>query len=188
MQTDKAFLEVGGKHLIERVLDVLIPLFPEILLNSNTPELYREWGFPVIPDVVKDKGALGGIYSGLVHAATERSFCVACDMPFLKTSFIKYMLERSDGCDALIPKTLDGFHPLHAIYSKQCIPAIEDLLERNRLKISKLFSVVKTRYLEEEEIRHYDPHFESFCNINTWQDLQIAREKSQKSKRAEVRR
>jgi molybdopterin-guanine dinucleotide biosynthesis protein A len=181
MQTDKAFLEVGGKRLIERVLDVLAPLFSEILINSNTPELYQEWGFPVIADVVKKKGALGGIYTGLIHAATEGVFCVACDMPFLQAHFIKYMLARSDGCDALIPKAPDGFHPLHAIYLKSCIPAIESLLQQNRLKISNLFPMVKTHYVEEEAIRRYDPHFKSFCNINTWKDLEMARGKFQEN-------
>jgi len=177
MRVDKAFVEVGGKYLIERVLEIIVPLFSHIFINSNKPALYQKLGFPVITDIVRNKGALGGIYTGLVHAKTDYVFCVACDMPFLNRGLIRYMTESVDGFDVLVPKTPDGLHPLHAIYSKRCITSIEELLQKNILKISKFFPKIKSGYIIEEQISVFDPHFESFLNLNTWQDLAAARER-----------
>jgi molybdopterin-guanine dinucleotide biosynthesis protein A len=177
MRTDKAFVVVGGKRLIERVIEVIAPQFSQILINSNKPDRYQELGFPVIPDIVNDKGALGGIYTGLVHAPTDHVFCVACDMPVLNRDLIRYMTEKVNGFEAFVPKTPDGLHPLHAIYSKRCIRVIEELLQKNILKISELFPKVRSHYLTEEQISLFDPGFESFLNVNTWQDLTTARRK-----------
>jgi molybdopterin-guanine dinucleotide biosynthesis protein A len=180
MRTDKALVDVGGKRLIDRVIEIITPLFSHIFINSNKPDSYQEKGFPVIPDIIRGKGALGGIYTGLVHAETDYVFCVACDMPLLNRDLIRYMTENVDGCDVLIPKTPDGFHPLHAMYSKRCITSIEELLQKNILKISELFPKVRSRYITEEQINLFDPHFESFFNLNTWQDLETARKKLRK--------
>lgn len=175
LQVDKAFLRIGEKCLIQRVLDVVTPLFASVLINSPAPELYRKWKLPVIQDVWPEKGALGGIYTALTSARTSQVFCVACDMPFLHAELIEAMIERAQDCDALIPQTPDGFHPLHAIYSTRCISPIETLLRGNRLKISNVFPLVKTCYFTTEDIQQYDPSLESFANLNTWQDVEAAR-------------
>jgi molybdopterin-guanine dinucleotide biosynthesis protein A len=179
MKADKAFVKIGGKHLIERVLRVVTPLFSEVLINSNHPESYTKWNFPVIADIFPGKGALGGIYTGLVHAKTEYVFCVACDMPSLNQDLIRFMQQRINGSDALIPQTPDGIHPLHAVYSKRCCRVIAQCLQKDRLKISNIFSQVRTQYLTEQHIRQFDPTFASFCNVNTLEDLRIANKKLQ---------
>jgi molybdopterin-guanine dinucleotide biosynthesis protein A len=181
MKTNKAFVKIGGKRLIERVLQVVTPLFPEVLINSNQPESYAEWDFPVITDIFPGKGALGGIYTGLVHAKTEYAFCVACDMPSLNQDLIRFMQQSANGSDALIPRTPDGIHPLHAVYSKRCCQVIKRCLQEDRLRISYLLSQVRTRYLTEQHIRQFDPTFESFCNVNTLDDLRIAKKKFQEN-------
>ncbi len=177
MKVNKAFLELGGKRLIQYVLDVITPLFSSVLINSNSPEVYQEWGLPVIPDVWPDKGALGGIYTALKHTVTSHVFCVACDMPFLNPILIQAMIDRAHTCDILIPRAPDGHHPLHAIYATRCAAHIEPLLHANQLKISNLFPLVDTRYMEQDEIREYDPHYRSFLNVNTWDDVNTARER-----------
>lgn len=175
MQRDKAFLDIGGKMLIERVLEVVNPLFSSVLINSNTPQRFERWGVPVIPDIFPGKGALGGIYTGLVHARTDAVFCVACDLPFLNPELIAFMQTEARGCDALVPKTSDGLHPLHAIYSRSCRTVIETRLRENKLKISDLFSLVETHYVEEDEICRFEPELKVFVNVNTLEELQLAR-------------
>lgn len=178
MQMDKALLTVGGKRLIERVLDVIVPLFPAVLINSGMPQYYKEWGVPIVPDIFPGKGVLGGIYTALVHAKTEYVFCVACDMPSLHRDVIRYMIDASaNGADVVVPKTADGFHPLHAIYSKRCEPIISESLFRDQLKISAIFPKVRAIYISEPELRHFDPTLELLRNINTPADLIAAREK-----------
>ncbi len=188
MKCDKAFLELGEKMLIQRVLDVLIPLFPSIIINSNTPDAFRDWDYPVISDVSPGKGALGGIYTALLHGQTEYVFCVACDMPLLQPDFIRFMRDSLEGEDALVPRTPDGCHPLHAIYSRHCAPAIEDLFRDDQLKISHLFSLVHTRYVDEQTIRQFDPDLESFLNINTSEEFLLARKIVEDENRAAYNR
>lgn len=175
MKTDKAFMMIGGTPLIERVLHVITPLFSEVYINSNTPEAYAGWNIRVFPDIFPHKGALGGIYTALSHSRTEYTFCVACDMPALNPKLIRFMQQQLNGSDALIPRTPDGFHPLHAIYSRRCCQIIEELLEKDQLKIATLFERVDTRYLTTQQIRQFDPNFESFANLNTLEELESVR-------------
>lgn len=172
MQTDKAFVPVGGIPLIERVLQVITPLFSEVFINSNTPGAYAAWNLPVVPDILPHKGALGGIYTALTHATSDYTFCVACDMPLLNAEVIRWMQGAVQGYDALIPRTPDGFHPLHAIYSKRCCGVIQELLARNQLKISSFFDQVHVRYMLPEHIQKFDPKWESLTNVNTLEDLE----------------
>lgn len=177
MKSDKAFVTVGGTPLIERVLRVITPLFSEVFINSNTPEAYAGWNIPVFPDISPHKGALGGIYTALTHSRTEYTFCVACDMPDLNPHLIQFMQEQMKDYDVLIPSAPDGYHPLHAIYSNRCRKIIETLLEENQLKIAMLFDRVPTRYLTSQQIRQFDPNFESFANLNTLEELERARQR-----------
>lgn len=177
MQTDKAFVTVGGMLLIERVLQVITPLFSEILINSNTPDAYAAWNIPVVPDILPHKGALGGIYTALTHSTSEYTFCVACDMPLLNAEFIRFMQDYVQGYDALIPRTPEGFHPLHAIYAKRCCKIIPELLAHNRLKISNLFDLVNTRYVMPSHMRQFDPELEFFTNLNTLEEVENLRKR-----------
>lgn len=182
MGTNKAFLELGGKKIIQWVIDVFLTLFDEIILISNEPELYKAWGFKVVPDILSGKGSLGGIYTGLVTASQDQAFFAACDMPFLNQKLIRYMMDQASGFDVVIPyapteenQSSDGLHPLHAIYSKTCTKPIERLLEKNLLKIIGFFPEVRVRRILQEEIQQFDPYLLSFFNTNTPQDLEFAK-------------
>jgi molybdopterin-guanine dinucleotide biosynthesis protein A len=49
------------------------------------------------------------------------------------------------------------------------------LLEQDERQIRKLFSIVKVKYIKEDEINRFDPKHLSFFNINTQDDLERAR-------------
>ena len=65
----KALMELGGRRVIDRVVDVLASVTDDLLVVTNTPELYASLGIPMVPDVFAGGGSLGGIYSGLKAAA-----------------------------------------------------------------------------------------------------------------------
>jgi molybdopterin-guanine dinucleotide biosynthesis protein A len=96
-------------------------------------------------------------------------------MPFLNRSLLRYMIEVSDGFDFVLPRINDFFEPLHAIYSKNCAAPMESLIKRDRRVIIELFDHVKVRYIEAEEVDRFDPQHLSFFNINTKEDLELAR-------------
>lgn len=171
MGRDKAFIQVEGIRLLDYVYGTCQELFSEIIIVTNQPHQFIEYRIPVVTDEIPGSGSLGGLYTGLKRASNDYSFCVGCDMPFLKPELIAYLIGKRLQSDVVIPRTRAGFEPLHAIYSKRCITPIKMLLERGEFQILKLLSEVQVAYCEEEEIRRIDPALISFMNVNTQQDL-----------------
>jgi molybdopterin-guanine dinucleotide biosynthesis protein A len=176
MGTDKSFVRVLGRPLIEDVLAQLAGLGTETILITNQPDDYRYLGVPLFGDVLPDKGALGGLYTALHSAAQPHVLCVACDMPFVIRPFLDYMLSlRSEG-DAIVPR-LDGeAEPFRAVYARAaCLPAIRAALDAGRMRVISFFPDVRVRWVEAAEIDRYDPQHLSFFNVNTPADLEQAR-------------
>ena len=173
--TDKAFLQIGGRVLIEGIVEKMARIGDEVIIVTNSPQRYGYLEARVVGDVYPGKGALGGIYSGLRAAHSHHSLVVACDMPFLDLRLLRYMILLSPGQDVVIPRVGELTEPLHAIYSRRCLQPIERVLAGGSLKIIDFFPEVRVRYIEEQEIKLFDPQCLSFFNINTPADLEKAR-------------
>ena len=171
MGQNKAFLQVHGQRIIDHTKSIFIDLFDEVLLVTNSPLDYLDLNLRTVTDLYQEKGALGGVFTGLFHAAHPYAFVAACDMPFLNKALIGHLISLSSGFDIVIPKTKDGWQPLHAIYSHKCLPFMEDLLLKGDLKIIDFFHRVKKREIPPEEILPFDPQLRSFLNLNTPEDL-----------------
>jgi molybdenum cofactor guanylyltransferase len=171
----KALLELGGRPLIERVVRVVRTVVDDVLVVTNTPDLYRFLGIPMVPDVFPDHGSLGGIYSGLAAAAGDAAFTVACDMPFLSPPVARLVVERAAEADVVVPRAGDELQTLHAVYAKACLPHMEARLRAGRIKVSGFFDAVRVLEVPEAEIaRHADPA-RVFMNLNTPAELDRAR-------------
>ena len=94
MGEDKRYLVVGEETLLERGLGVLRSVFQEVLIviAQNSPPLGVD--AKVARDLVPECGSLGGLYTGLMQAATPWIFVVACDMPFLDQAVIAQFTSR----------------------------------------------------------------------------------------------
>lgn len=181
MGRDKAFIEIDGTPIIQRIFDIFQRLFNEIIIVTNQKELYSFFQAKIVSDLILNYGALGGLYTGLFYSSNPYSFCVACDMPFLKESLIQFLAQRTNGYDAIVPRTADGLQPLHAIYSKNCLPSIKHLVEMGKYKIIDFYPLVNTKIIEELEFIHLDVTKESFININTPGELSFLKEKKKAS-------
>ena len=171
MGTNKAFLRIDGERLIDRVVRIFRDLFNETILVTNSPLEYLDQDVKIVTDIHKGKGALGGIFTGLFYAAGSESFVAACDMPYLNRSFIEFMAGHAKGYDIVVPHTSEGFQPLHAIYSKNCLAPIKKLIVEDSLKVSGFFKGRKIFMIEEEILRSFDPEGRMFFNVNTKEDL-----------------
>ncbi len=169
--TNKAFVEMNGTRLIERVIRVMEPLFGHLIIITNTPHEYAYLQLPMVEDLIKGLGPLGGIYTGLESISDEAGFFVACDMPFLNGGLIRHMVEMREDFDVVVPKIDWKIEALHAIYAKRCLPAIRALIDAREYQIIKLFPKVRVKYLNEGEIRRFDPELKSFLNINRPEEL-----------------
>lgn len=128
----------------------------------------------VVTDIIPEKAALGGLYTGLSYSKNNYSIIVACDMPFLNSELLQYMVNISPGYDAVIPRIGNYLEPLHAVYSRNCIATAENLINQNELSVRKMLGLLKTRYILKKEIMVYDPDIVSFFNINNNFDLEKA--------------
>lgn len=117
--------------------------FREIIISTNSPLEYLEFDARIVTDIHRGKGPLGGIHAGLLHAEAEQAFVSACDMPYLSEAFIAHMIAKAGGYDLVVPVSAKGFEPLHAIYSRRCLPVIESQIERGELKLAPLFREVQ---------------------------------------------
>ena len=165
---NKAFLDVGGHSILDRLLASLQPYFQEILLVTRQPELYASTPVQVVVDLYKARSSMTGIHAGLVHTQADFAFVVPCDTPFLQPAVIETLLDELEpGCDLVVP-FLDGYYePLCAIYSRRCIPMIEAQLDQGNYRILDFFDQMNTKKLSTEQLKAADPELLSFFNVNT---------------------
>jgi molybdenum cofactor guanylyltransferase len=171
----KALIELDGRRIVERVVAAIAPVVDDVLVVTNTPEVYAFLGLPMVGDVFPDHGSLGGIYSGLKAAAGDAAFTVACDMPFLRTDVARLVVTRAGEADVVIPRVGEQLETMHAVYAKACLPHIEERLRARRLKIVGFFEAVRVLEIPEADVRPLaDPEI-VFMNVNTPDELARAR-------------
>ena len=170
---------IGGITLLNRVVNVLSAFNGEIILvtaeDSSLPDTFTYAKISKVQDLYPGKGMIGGIITGLSASKNFYNLVVAADMPFLNPVLIRYMISNAKGNDLVAYKNQNELEPLHAIYTKNCLPILEEIMLKDR-RIFELLGQVKVRYLSPAEINQYDPKKISFFNVNIESDLRIANE------------
>jgi molybdopterin-guanine dinucleotide biosynthesis protein A len=178
MGENKAFIEIEGVPIISRIHTLFKSLFNEIIIVTNQKEPFRGYDATLYNDLLPNRGVLGGLYTGLFFSSFFYSFCVACDMPFLKEPVIEYLIRSMDSFDVIVPKAEDGLQPLHAIYSKTCLEPIRETIKKGKCKIIDFYPMAKIKIIEEHEFRFLDPRAESFINVNTPEELLLIKKRN----------
>lgn len=173
----KALEIAAGKSLIARVIQQLKQLSSHVLIATSREQsdLLAAIDAEILVDIYPNKGPLGGIYTGLMASQCSHNILVACDMPFLNTELLRYMVELSRDFDAVVPRlSRRHLEPLHAVYSKACLDSIRKQLDSGQLRVGSFLSQVRVRYIERPECQRLDPQLLSFFNINYQSDLNRA--------------
>jgi len=100
---NKAFLEIGGIRLIDRITEEMKDIFERVILVTNEKKGYEYLGIPMLEDIIKELGPIGGIYTGLMSLSDQAGFFVACDMPFINKQLVRYMVDIQDNHSAVVP-------------------------------------------------------------------------------------
>lgn len=176
MGEDKRFLVLGEQTLLQRGLAALHSIFQEVVvvIAQDGPPLHVDGR--VIRDLVPDCGSLGGLYTGLMQSTTPYIFVVACDMPFLDQAVMTHFTNRKATADIVMAKLNGRLHPMHALYSKACLPVLEQMIAARQLKIQEIVSqsTLRVGYVTEKDLSVLDPSGRSFYNVNTLVDLEAA--------------
>lgn len=168
---DKSMLRLNGKSLIDIVSSKLKRVVGDNIIIVGPPEKYLSYR-QVVPDLFYQNGPLAGIYSGLRASPSQYNIVVGCDMPFLEVKLLQYMIEDINSHDIVIPRYNNGYiEPLCAVYNKRCLEIIERNLKENNFSIRAIFPHLKVKFIEDKDIKKYDPKFHSFFNINYKKDI-----------------
>lgn len=174
MGIDKAWLEIEGQSLIERTVASVRAVTSSVAIIANT-EGYGRLGVPVFADTHQGVGPLEAVRVALSNTQTNRILLVACDLPFLTTELFSFLLSIPSNNQAIVPLSADNqLEPLCAIYCKNSLGAVEEMIEHGQRKMAKLFEMVPTRFVEFNEIRELDGAHLFFENINTPEDYDRA--------------
>ena len=170
----KGLLEVGGRRILDRVVDVLARVTgaaPLLVANAVDASTWRP-DLKTVPDKRSGYGTLGGIYTAVI-AGPEPVLCVAWDMPFVPEALLRELAQQSRAYDAFLPESSGrrGVEPLCAVYGPACAPAIERRLAADDLKAISFHDDVRTGILPLDRVRAFGDPDELFFNVNTPDDL-----------------
>jgi molybdenum cofactor guanylyltransferase len=173
----KTLMEIHGRIVLDRILDVLCPRFAAIAISANDPAPYEGTGLPVLPDTVLGHGPLAGLAAALRWCRRPYLLAVAGDMPYPDPRVVDLLLSRrAPRVDVIAPFIGEQPEPLFALYSRRVLPVIEQRLASARLDARGLVtdpSLNLTR-IYEAELRTIDPTLRCFTNINSATDLNSA--------------
>lgn len=176
MGQNKALLPLFNKKNIENIAEQCKNVAKEVIVVTNDTKAYAFLGLPLVEDNFKDCGPLAGLEAGLKAASYEKTFVVACDMPFFQGEVIHYLIDGLDSCDAVVPNIMGTLHPLLAAYQKTCLTPIQRKLQENKRRIIAFFDDVKVRYVTENDVMLPVHHLQKiFFNMNTPEEYDNAK-------------
>ena len=170
MGMDKGLIPFRGRPMIQRILDIASELTGEILIIANKKG-YEQFGHPVHQDILKGKGPLGGIHTGLTHSNANHNLVLACDMPMMTLEFVKYLMDEvSEEDQIVVPRHRGKMEPLCAMYSKVCLSSIENAAKSSDLSLHNFINTNKVKFIDlYRNSPYYSPYL--FSNANTMEEL-----------------
>lgn len=174
MGFDKQLLEIdpSHKHLAVYLAEKLLEQFREVLVVTNTPQLYQ--GLPVrtCSDIYPGEGPISGMHSAFCHCDSEYIFVMACDMTQFSPAYARYQAERIDREQSRACVTMRGekMEPFHAFYHRSLLEDMEKRLAAHKTSIFQLLRKYQITEITQEEMRPYADPETLFLNLNTPQD------------------
>ncbi|HEV2801868.1 MAG TPA: molybdenum cofactor guanylyltransferase [Pyrinomonadaceae bacterium] len=177
MGTDKSRLQIGGRTFTERVAAALGALTAEVSIVSARPDS-NELKLPVVADVYRDCGALGGLHAALDACRARWAAVVSCDLPFVTGELFARLVElRTEDADAVVPRQADGrAQPLCALYRRDSALAVAArLLAEGERRPRVLLQALHTRWVAPAELADLPGSELFFLNVNTPEDYERAK-------------
>ncbi|MCH9011840.1 MAG: molybdenum cofactor guanylyltransferase MobA [Proteobacteria bacterium] len=176
---DKCLLKLGGRTLLERVIERARPQVSALVLNANgDPARFASYGLPVTADAVKGfAGPLAGVLTGLEWAARNAPGChwvasFATDAPFLPTDMVQRMVDALAAEHAEMACAASGgrAHPVFGLWPVSLADALRRALVAEEVRKVDVWTA-RYRLIEVDfPAEPIDPFF----NANRPEDLEAA--------------
>jgi molybdopterin-guanine dinucleotide biosynthesis protein A len=172
--SDKAFLKLGGRTLLERAIEVMREACDEVAVVGDAAK-FSNYGIAV-PDRYPGCGPLAGIHAALLHSSAELNLIMAVDMPFVSRELLTFLLITAAASEAMVvvPRVGGRSQPLCAVYRRPFAALAEEALRTGKYKIDASFDGVAVRVIGEEELGRAGFSERMFFNVNTTDDLRAA--------------
>ena len=174
MGSDKAFLRLRNRTLLERAISVVESVCPEVAIVGDRCKFSGH--ARVIEDIHKSCGPLAGIHAALLHSCAELNLMLAVDLPFVSADLLSFLFTCAASADAIVtvPRTAAGFQPLCAIYRRPFAAPADHAIRAGKYKIDALFTGLAVRVVDESELRAAGFTEKIFANVNTPEDFDAA--------------
>jgi len=171
MQSEKGLVLFQNKPFIEHIIQAILPISKDITLITNTKD-YDYLAYQKIPDIIIDKGPLGGIFTALSHSDTEFNLILSCDIPLISSELLSELISKHNA-EALITvfASESRLHPLIGIYSKKILPVIKSAIDNNDLKMMNLIANIPHQIITIEESENF--HLTNINSVDELNDLNI---------------
>lgn len=187
MGRDKALVKLGGRPLIEHVLERARDLGDDFLVTTNRPEPLEYLGLRLVPDLIPGAGALNGLETALRAAYGTHILLLACDAPFVSRRLLEHLIDKREQGDVIIPEHAGRFEPLQALYDcSACLPAVQQATRTGKKRMISFFPDVNVHSVSGKTLSRLDPAGVSFFNINTPADLRQAETTLHRLERSEI--
>ncbi len=183
MKYNKEYIKIGNEYLVHQQIKKLQLLFDEIIVVSNNKKHYQNYKVKVVSDILEGFSPIIGLHSGLTHSSNDYNYIIACDMPFIDAYFITYLKDKISNHSAYVVKMNHFFEPFHAIYNKDLIPFIEELVKKEEFGFQNMVKKCNYFAIKEKDIAPLINKHDLFKNINNEEELYDIKNKQAKEYR-----
>ncbi|SHM35624.1 molybdenum cofactor guanylyltransferase [Flavobacterium chilense] len=171
MQSEKGLVLFQHKPFIEHIIQAILPITDQIKLITTSRE-YDYLPYPKIPDIITDKGPLGGIYTALTNTETEFNLILSCDIPLISTELLLELISKhNQEAEITVFASETRMHPLIGIYSKNVLPVIKKAIDNDDLKMMNLLATIPHQIIKIEESESF--HLNNINSADELDDLNI---------------
>lgn len=145
---NKGLLQLDNRTFISRIEEALSG-FEEKLISVRDEAGVAGSTFVPVFDQVSGRGPLEGLRCALRTCRSDGLIVVPCDVPFFTAEVAESLVAAGEGYDAVICKDRQGhLHPLCALYTKNCLPVIEEMAAQGNYRILGIFNRVNGAVLD----------------------------------------
>ena len=171
MGEDKGLIPFQGRPMIAHVLETLEKTGLPIKIIANN-KAYEQFRYPVVSDVVQEKGPLGGLLTAYKNTLANQILVMSCDMPFIQEEIILKLVGEAGKQNIVIYQDEGRIYPLPGIYPVDLRGEVEDRIAAKRLKMQDFISENRHTLVPSGDGKNTL----FFRNINTPEDLKEAEE------------